>query len=150
MNKLVAAAVATPASALSLGSSAVTDQKEDALQVLDKWIQAFNASDIDGIVSLYANDALFIGTGSTEVGTNPEYFRNYFQSLKRDMPRGAKLESYSALALSSTVVLISGIDSVSGSKDGVIFHRPGRTSFVFAKRGDVWQIVQFHRSAMPL
>jgi uncharacterized protein (TIGR02246 family) len=150
MNKLIAAAVATPASTSSLGSSAISEPKEDALQVLAKWIQAFNASDTDGIVSLYAPDALFIGTGSTEIGTNPEYFRRYFQSLKRDMPRGAQLVSYSALELSTTVVLISGIDSVSGSKDGVIFHRPGRTSFVFAKRGDVWQIVQFHRSAMPL
>ena len=150
MNRLVAAMVVAPASTLSLGSSAVTGPKAEALQVLAKWIQAFNASDIDGIVSLYAPDALFIGTGGTEIGTNPEYFRRYFQSLKRDMPRGAKLESYSALELSTTVVLISGIDSVSGSKDGVIFHRPGRTSFVFAKRGDVWQIVQFHRSAMPL
>ena len=150
MKKLAAAAIITPL-ATSLPSSTTTaNAKDDALQVLAKWVQAFNSSDIDGIVSLYAPDALFIGTSSKEVGTNPEYFRQYFQSLKRDMPRGAKLESYAALELSSTVVLISGMDSVSGTKDGVIFQRPGRTSFVFAKRGDVWQIVQFHRSAMPL
>jgi len=149
MNKLVAAAVATPASTSSFGFSAISEPKAEALQVVAKWIQAFNASDIDGIVRLYAPDALFIGTGSTEVGTNPEYFRNYFQSLKRDMPRGAKLESYSALEVSNTVVLISALDSVSGTKDGVVFQRPGRTSFVLAKLGDEWQIVQFHRSAMP-
>ena len=134
---------------LSLSSPAIAGPKEDALQVLDKWVQAFNASDIEGIVSLYSPDALFIGTGSKEVGTDPEYFRTYFQSLKRDMPRGAKLESYPALELSSTVVLISGLDTVSGTKDGVVFHRPGRASFVLAKRADKWQIVQFHRSAMP-
>ena len=149
MNTLAAASGVPPLATSSLSSSAITELKEDALQVLAKWVQAFNDSDIEGIVSLYAPDALFIGTGSKEVGTNPEYFRTYFQSLKRDMPRGAKLESYSALELSNTVVLISGMDSVSGSKDGVIFHRPGRTSFVLAKRGDNWQIVQFHRSAMP-
>lgn len=149
MNKLVAAAVATPASTSSADSSAIYEAKAEALQVVAKWIQAFNASDIDGIVNLYAPDALFIGTGSTEVGTNPEYFRNYFQSLKRDMPRGAKLESYSALEVSNTVVLISAIDSVSGTKDGVTFQRPGRTSFVLAKRKREWLIVQFHRSAMP-
>ena len=149
MKKHVAAAIVAPL-ATSLPSPATTaSPKDGALQVLAKWVQAFNSSDIDEIVSLYAPDALFIGTGSTEVGTNPEYFRQYFQSLKRDMPRGAKLQSYAALELSSTVVLISGMDSVSGTKDGVIFHRPGRTSFVFAKRGDNWQIVQFHRSAMP-
>ena len=149
MKKLVAAATVTPLATSSPNSSTTASAKEDALQVLAKWVQAFNSSDIDGIVSLYAPDALFIGTGSKEVGTNPEYFRTYFQSLKRDMPRGAKLESYSALELSSTVVLISGMDSVSGNKDGVLFHRPGRVSFVIVKRDDKWQIIQFHRSAMP-
>ena len=149
MNTLAAASVVTSLATSPLSSSTITEPKEDALQVLAKWVQAFNDSDIEGIVSLYAPDALFIGTGSKEVGTHPEYFRTYFQSLKRDMPRGAKLESYSALELSSTVVLISGMDSVSGTKDGVIFQRPGRTSFVLAKRENSWQIVQFHRSAMP-
>jgi len=95
----------------NLSSPAIARPKEDALQVLDKWVQAFNASDIEGIVSLYSPDALFIGTGSKEVGTDPEYFRTYFQSLRRDMPRGAKLEGYFALELSSTVVLISGLDN---------------------------------------
>lgn len=149
MKKRVATTDMKPLTTSSLSSSANPDPKEDALQVLAKWVEAFNASDIDGIVSLYAPDALFIGTGSKEVGTSPEYFRNYFQSLKRDMPRGATLESYSVLELSSTVVLVSGMDTVSGTKDGVIFRRPGRTSFVLTKRDEKWQIVQFHRSAMP-
>jgi uncharacterized protein (TIGR02246 family) len=149
MKKRVATTDMKPLTTSSLSSSANPDPKEDALQVLARWIQAFNASDIDGIVSLYAPDALFIGTGSKEVGTSPEYFRNYFQSLKRDMPRGATLESYSVLELSSTVVLVSGMDTVSGTKDGVIFQRPGRTSFVLTKRDEKWQIVQFLRSAMP-
>ena len=149
MNRPVATTGAPPLAALPLDSFAIVDPKAEALQVLAKWIQAFNASDIEAIVSLYASDALFIGTGSKEVGSNPEYFRNYFQSLKRDMPRGAKLESYSAIELSSTVVLISGMDTVSGTKDGATFYRPGRTSFVLAKREQKWQIVQFHRSAVP-
>lgn len=139
----------TPLTTSSLNSSVVTDPTRDALLVLARWIHAFNTSDIDGIVELYAPEALFIGTGSKEVGTNPEYFRKYFQSLKRDMPRGATLESYSTIELSSTVVLISGLDTVSGMKDGEIFYRPGRVSFVIAKREGKWLIVQFHRSAVP-
>ena len=111
MDKRIAATVVALLATLSLSSSAIAGPKEDALQVLDKWVQAFNASDIEGIVSLYSPDALFIGTGSKEVGTDPEYFRTYFQSLRRDMPRGAKLEGYFALELSSTVVLISGLDN---------------------------------------
>jgi uncharacterized protein (TIGR02246 family) len=149
MNRSVATVTAKPVSISPPDSSAILGPKEDALQVLARWIHAFNTSDIEGIVSLYASDALFIGTGSREVGKTPEYFRKYFQSLKRDMPRGAKLESYSTVELSSTVVLISGMDTVSGTKEGATFYRPGRTSFVLAKREEKWQIVQFHRSAVP-
>ena len=149
VNRPAAAAGVMPRTKSPIGSSAIAGPTEEALQVLAKWIQAFNASDIEGIVSLYSPDALFIGTGSKEVGANPEYFRNYFQSLKRDMPRGAALESYSTMELSSTVVLVSGMDKVSGTKDGALFYRPGRVSFVLARREEKWQIVQFHRSAVP-
>jgi hypothetical protein len=41
------------------------------------------------------------------------------------------------------------MDTVSGTKDGATFYRPGRASFVLAKREEKWQIVQFHRSALP-
>jgi ketosteroid isomerase-like protein len=47
---------------LGLLSSANAGPKEDALAVLDKWTKAFAASDVDGIVKLYAPDALFVGT----------------------------------------------------------------------------------------
>ena len=144
MNWPVAAAGVTALAPLPHSPAAILGPTEDALQVLAKWVQAFNSSDIDAIVSLYAPDALFIGTSSKEVGTGPEYFRKYFQSLKRDMPRGAKLESYSTVELSSTVVLVSAMDTVSGTKDGTIFHRSGRSSFVLAKREEKWQIIQFH------
>ena len=41
--------------------------EEDALQVVEKWAAAFNASDVDAIVALYAPDAMFLGTGSRTV-----------------------------------------------------------------------------------
>jgi ketosteroid isomerase-like protein len=42
---------------------AVAGPREDALQVVEKWNKAFTESDVDGIVKLYALDALFFGTG---------------------------------------------------------------------------------------
>ena len=47
-----------------LSSEAFAGPKEDALSVLEKWTVAFAASDVNGIVKLYAPDALFMGTGS--------------------------------------------------------------------------------------
>jgi ketosteroid isomerase-like protein len=51
---------------------------------------------------------------------------------------------------SDDVVIITGLDRVSGTKDGSVYYAEGRVTFVIEKRGADWQIVHFHRSAMPL
>jgi len=134
----------------SLCSPATAGPKEDALQVLEKWTKAFTDSDVDRIVKLYAPDALFLGTGSKTVVVNPEEIRKYFeQALLSNRPRGAALNSHSAMVLSDTVVVVTGLDTVTGVRDGKPVSANGRVTFVVAKRGADWQIVHFHRSAMP-
>jgi uncharacterized protein (TIGR02246 family) len=131
-------------------SIAVAGPKEDALQVLDKWSKAFTESDVDAIVGLYAPDALFIGTGSKAVVSKPEGIRKYFEAaLLTNRPRSATLNSYEAMPLSDGAFLITGLDTVTQVKDGNPVSAAGRVTFVIAKRGADWQIVHFHRSAMP-
>jgi uncharacterized protein (TIGR02246 family) len=135
---------------ISLSSSTVAGPKEDALAVLDAWTKAFAASDVDAIVKLYAPDALFMGTGSKSVVTKPEGIRAYFENaLLKDRPRGASLNSFESMVLSDDAVLVTGLDATTRVKDGTPISAPGRVTFVVAKRGADWQIVHFHRSAMP-
>ena len=134
----------------SLCSTAIAGPKEDALQVLEKWTKAFADSDVDGIVKLYASDTTFLGTGSKTVVVEPAEIRKYFeQALLSNRPRGAKLNSYSAMVVSDTTVVFTGLDTVTGVRDGTPYSANGRVTFVVAKRGSDWQIVHFHRSAMP-
>lgn len=134
----------------SLCSTAIAGPKEEALQVLEKWTKAFTDSDVDGTVKLYAPDALFLGTGSKTVVTKPEEIRKYFErALLSNRPRGAKVGDHSVMVLSDTVVVVTGLDTVTGVRDGTPFSANGRVTFVVAKRGSDWQIVHFHRSAMP-
>jgi uncharacterized protein (TIGR02246 family) len=134
----------------SLSSAATAGPKEEALQVLEKWTKAFTDSDVDGIVKLYAPHALFLGTGSKTVVVKPEEIRKYFEAaLLNNKPRGATLGDYAAMTLSDTAVVITGLDTVTGVRDGKPFSAGGRVTFVVAKRGSDWQIVHFHRSAMP-
>jgi uncharacterized protein (TIGR02246 family) len=131
-------------------SIAFAGPKEEALQVLDKWTKAFTESDVDAIVSLYAPDALFIGTGSKAVVSKPEGIRKYFEAaLLTNRPRSATLNSYEAMPLSDGAFIIAGLDTVTQVKDGNPVSAAGRVTFVVAKRGADWQIVHFHRSAMP-
>jgi len=101
-------------------------------------------------VKLYAPDALFIGTASKTIVVKPEGIRSYFENaLLNDRPRGAALKEYETAILSDTAVMITGLDMVTGVRNGQPFSASGRTTFVVAKRGQDWQIVHFHRSAMP-
>jgi uncharacterized protein (TIGR02246 family) len=131
-------------------SVAVAGPKEDALQIVEKWAKAFTDSDVDGIVRLYAPDALFLGTGSKTLVTKPEEIRKYFEAaLLVNRPRGATIGDHSPMVLSDTAVVVTGMDTVTGVRDGKPFSANGRVTFVIGKRGSVWQIVHFHRSAMP-
>jgi uncharacterized protein (TIGR02246 family) len=98
-----------------LASAANAGPKEDALAVLEAWTKAFAASDVDGIVQLYAPDALFLGTASKTVVVKREGIRSYFENaLLNNKPRGATLNDYAATVLSDTAVVITGLDTVTG------------------------------------
>jgi len=136
--------------AVLMTSPAAAGPKEEALLLLDKWTKAFAASDVDAIVSLYASDALFLGTGSKAVVTKTEDIRRYFEgALLTRRPRGAPIDASEVLVVSDDVVVVAGLNTSTGVADGVPFGNPGRVSFVIAKRDGAWKIVQFHRSAMP-
>jgi len=130
--------------------SGTTSTADDALQVVQRWATAFDQSNVDAIVSLYAPDALFFGTGSKTLVSAPEQIRSYFEAaLQKDKPRGAKLLEHSVRVVSDNVVIVTGLDRVSGTKDGNVYTADGRVTFVLEKRGAAWQIVHFHRSAVP-
>ena len=131
-------------------SSGTAGPKEDALVVLEQWTKAFAASDVDAIVALYSTDALFMGTGSKTVVTEPAAIRRYFEdAILTRRPRAAPISSSEAMVLSDDAVLIAGLNDSMGVTEGKPFSNPGRVTFVIAKRGAEWKIVHFHRSAMP-
>ena len=82
--------------------------------------------------------------------TKPEGIRMYFeQAFGRIKSPSANLGDHSVMVLSDTVVVVTGLDTITGVRDGTPLSSNGRVTFVVAKRGSDWQIVHFHRSAMP-
>jgi uncharacterized protein (TIGR02246 family) len=128
--------LSTVAVLAAFSSVATAGPKEDALQVVEKWSKAFNASDVDGITNLYAPDALFLGTGSKTVVTKPEGVHEYFEQLRADMPRGATINNHEAMILSDTAVVITGLDTVTRVKDGKTLSARGRVTFLVLRPGD--------------
>jgi uncharacterized protein (TIGR02246 family) len=131
---------------------ALAGPKEDALAAYQKFFDAFTTDNHDNIVRLFAPDALFYGTRSTELVTTPEGIRQYFVEAltgKRGMVKATPFEQ-TALVLSDNVVAISGKWQSERTSDGkMVTAGPSRNTVVLQRRGDRWLIVQFHNSPTP-
>ena len=134
----------------ALAAPAIAGPEEDAVRLVEQWAAAFNASDVDTIVGLYAPDALFLGTGSRTVVRKIEEIRQYFErALLTDRPRGAVLHSREVMALSDGTVIISGLDETTSVRDGKTLSNLGRVTFIVAKRGADWKICLLYTSPSP-
>ena len=134
---------------ISLSSTANAGPKEEALQVVEKWTNAFTNSDLDGIFKLHATDAVLIGTGSKVLIASPEGIRKYFEAVFHSGKYTPALGEHSVLQVSDTTVVVTGFDTIVGVMGDKPVNLAGRDTFVIAKRGADWQIVHFHRSATP-
>jgi len=126
--------------------------KEDALAAYQRFFEFFITDNHDQIAKLFAPDALFYGTSSSEVVTTPEGIRQYFVAAltgKRGTTKATPF-AQTALVLSDTVVVISGKWQSERTLDGkMVTAGPSRNTVVMQKRGDQWLIVQFHNSPTP-
>ena len=136
---------------VTFASPALAGPEEDATQIVARWAAAFNASDLEAILALYAPDAVFLGTGSRTVVLDPAEIRQYFErALLTDRPRGAKLLSQTTRVLSDNSVVVVGLDETTAVRDGKPLRSAGRVTFVVSKRdGGEWKIIHFHRSSVP-
>lgn len=126
--------------------------KEDALATYEKFFEYFRTDNYDQVVSLFSPDALFIGTVSPELVTEPKGVRAYFvKALSGE--RGemkARVFGTTATQLSDEVVLVTAAWQADRTQGGVMTtNGPSRNTSVMHKRGERWFIVQFHNSWKP-
>jgi hypothetical protein len=137
--------------AVSWSSGASAGPAEDAQAAFSKFFPAFVAHNQAEVAAMFAPDALFYGTASPELVTNPEGVLEYFRvALDRpDITQATPLKLTSR-ALSDSVVLISGMWKVDRTLDGkTTVGGPLRVTAVLQKRNDRWLVVQFHNSPRP-
>ena len=126
--------------------------REDALATFEKFFEYFRTDNHDQLVSLFSPDALFIGTISPELVTEPEGLRAYFvRALAGE--RGevrARVFGTTATQLTDEVVLVTAAWQSERTLGGVMTtNGPSRNTSVMHKRGGRWFIVQFHNSWKP-
>ena len=126
--------------------------KEDAMAAYNKFFESFTTDNHDQVAALFAPDALFYGTGSSEVVTTPAAIRQYFVAALSGIRGVVKATPFeqTALTLSDSIVAISGKWQSERTLDGkMVTAGPSRNTVVMQRRGDQWLIVQFHNSPTP-
>jgi len=122
---------------------------EQATAVFEKFLASFTNADSEGVLDLFAEDALFWGTGSQTLVTEPAGIRQYFSRLNTQTPGEtiASARDYSVRVLGDDLVLVSGMWQIATADNAQ--GTPLRVSMAVARRQGHWQIVQFHNSRVP-
>lgn len=120
----------------------------DAFAVIERWIAAFNAFDVERTVATYTPDALVLGTFSPGLASSPAELVAYFTAAAATRPR-AQMRDYAAIVVSDSAVIFSGFYDFTQARNGETVVVPARFSFLTVKRGGQWLIAHHHSSARP-
>lgn len=126
------------------GSSVFAGPAEDANAVINAWVAAYSANDREALVSLYAPNAILLGTTSPIISEGTEAIRTYFQDLPGSGRKNAIVERRTVV-LGDTAVLGTGFYNFMREAEGNV-PRPSRFTMLLEKRGGRWMIVHHHSS----
>lgn len=120
---------------------------EDGSAVIDRWSAAYSANDRDLLVSLYASDAILLGTTSPIISQGTEAIRKYFEMLPDSGRRNTITERHT-IVLGDDAVVGTGFYTFSRAVENDT-PRPSRFTMLVVKRDGQWMIAHHHSSPRP-
>ena len=133
---------------VSLPSVALGGPAEEANALLDRWATAFSANDVAAVVSLYAPDAVLLGTVSPTIAQGTEAIRTYFARLSGSGSKVA-IGERRTIVVNDAAVTSAGFYDFTIMRDGQPVSNPSRFTFLVIKRDGQWLIAHHHSSFRP-
>jgi uncharacterized protein (TIGR02246 family) len=129
--------------------AAQPDLEAVAGAVYASFFDAMTNVEMDKVVGLFTEDALFWGTNTRELATDTAGVNAYFSVLRGNAPGQNVFRpvDYEVVVLDPNTLLLSGRWEA-GAATAATFNRM-RISMVLVKRGEEWKIAQFHNSLLP-
>lgn len=121
---------------------------EDASQLLDRWVAAFNANDPNAVTALYTPDAILLGTSSPVIAQGTEQIFDYFARLPKSGSQ-VRISERHMLVLDDDAVVGTGFYEYEVVQGGRAFLAPARFTMVMVKHGNDWLIAHEHSSQRP-
>jgi uncharacterized protein (TIGR02246 family) len=117
---------------------------------VEQFKKAYGACDEEGLVKLFASDAVFLGTVSPILATRTDQIVKYFQGLSQMRACSVTIEEYSTILVSENAVLFAGFNTFSrNTRDGNVVTTPARFTLLITKTDQGWRISHFHSSPKP-
>tara|TARA_B100001250_G_C19613124_1_gene705885 strand:- start:47 stop:409 length:363 start_codon:yes stop_codon:yes gene_type:complete len=116
---------------------------------LNLWITLVSSQDMEGVVNLYAEDGLLLGTFSDEIRVGKGKIKEYFQFFLSKNPIASVIDSKLHI-IDDNSFTVNGfydfeVDASNGQRE--IAH--ARFTFVFRKDTESFKILSHHSSVMP-
>jgi uncharacterized protein (TIGR02246 family) len=128
----------------------MTQTINDALELAERWSSAFTQADVNAVISLFAPDAVFLGTSSKTIVSDTEGIKEYFEnSLLGSRRYVSVLTDIHVTALSQDAAMITALNTITITHNNQSDYVLGRLSIAARKSEGEWKIAHFHRSAMP-
>jgi uncharacterized protein (TIGR02246 family) len=125
-------------------TAALAGPAEDANAIIDRWSAAYSANDRELLVSLYAPDAILLGTTSPIISQGTEAIQKYFEMLPNSDRKNAITERYT-IVLGDDAVVGTGFYTFSRAVENDT-PRPSRFTMLVVKRDGKWMIAHHHSS----
>ena len=128
--------------------SGFAEQAADANALLDRWITAFNAHDLEAVAQLYTTDAVFFGISSPKLCAGRESIRDNLNGAP-ETRASVSIIVRSLVTLSDVTVVASGFYQFDVREGETKVPKLARFTFVITKHGDEWLIAHHHSSLVP-
>jgi uncharacterized protein (TIGR02246 family) len=129
---------------LMIQTAAFAGAAEDANAIIDRWSAAYSANDRELLVSLYAPDAILLGTTSPIISQGTEAIQKYFEMLPDSGRKNAITERH-MVVLGDDAVVGTGFYTFSRAVENDT-PRPSRFTMLVVKRDGKWMIAHHHSS----
>jgi uncharacterized protein (TIGR02246 family) len=118
---------------------------DDAGSVVDRWVTAFNSNDVDALVSLYAPDAILLGSTDLTLKEGSEAIRGYFARLAKSGDK-VVIGDRKITMLDDNVSYATGFYEFSAVRNGEVKTSWAGFSIVLVKHANDWLIAHHHSS----
>jgi uncharacterized protein (TIGR02246 family) len=118
---------------------------DDAGAVVDRWAAAFNTNDVNALVSLYAPDAILVGSTGLTLKEGSEAIRGYFARLAKSGDK-VVIGDRKIIVLDDNVSYATGFYEFSAVRNGEVRKSWAGFSMILVKHGNDWLIAHHHSS----